>query len=80
MPTNRVAVLARRAGRAALAPTRIVHARIVARLAAQDAAARAHGWTVETLPRGGRAYRDPRFDQLAHRGNRPVRAGREGFR
>jgi hypothetical protein len=80
MPTNRVAVLARRAGRAALAPTRIVHGRIVARLAAQDADAQARGWTVEILPRGGRAYRDPRFDQLTYRGNGPVPAGREAGR
>jgi hypothetical protein len=58
-------------------PARAAHRRIAERLAVQDAAARARGWTVDTLPRGGRVYRDPRFDQLAHRGKRPVRTGRE---
>ncbi len=57
----------RRIGRAALAPARHVHQRIVAHLAAQDAAALARGWTVEARPRGGRVYRDPRFDQLTTR-------------
>jgi hypothetical protein len=80
MPTNRITALGHRAARCAVSPVRAVHARITARLAAQDAAARARGWTVHTRPRGGRVYRDPRFDQLGHGGNRPVRAGREGFR
>jgi len=48
----------------ALAPARALHGRIVARLAATDAAAQVHGWTVETRRFGGRTYRDPRFDQL----------------
>lgn len=67
MPSNptRLARFAPFMGRGALTPVRSVQARIVARLDAQDAAARARGWTVEALPYGGRVYRDPRFDRLA---------------
>jgi hypothetical protein len=65
-----------RFGRLVSAPVRAVHTRIAARLDGQDATARARGWTVETLPRGGRVYRDPRFDQLTHNRTQPVSVGR----
>jgi hypothetical protein len=73
----------RRIGRAILAPARRVHAAIVARLDAQDTAARERGWTVDVRSLGGRVYRDPRFDRLAGRttgGALAVKAGREAGR
>jgi hypothetical protein len=30
----------------------------------EDANAMAHGWEIQRLPRGGRRYRDPRWDSV----------------
>ncbi len=68
MPTNPIGSArstVRAAAVIAVAPARLVRRRIAALLDAQDAAARARGWTVEVRPVGGRVYRDPRFGRLA---------------
>jgi hypothetical protein len=78
MPSDHVTRPYRRMGRVLLRPVRGVHARIAARLDAQDMNARARGWTVEARPFGGRVYRDPRFDRLAQAADvEPVIAGKE---